>query len=232
MIARRLLLTTLIAVTTAGCGSAGTPSSALAPTAGSLAAFADTKAGVTPAMVAGLTKLLDVNGDGAITKNEGYVELIGPEKTDRTLISNYYDEKWQHGAHVKPLAVKTIADSLAKGFTFSLKAVKGETPNHGHVGMTAKEIDRLSSGLADILKQSPLFKKGLLGGSLPVNHVVIPHFLFRKPKNAVEMWSMRKVESAIDKRLSDLSNSITINPEGKHAQGAFVLLIQDHPAVD
>jgi hypothetical protein len=55
------------------------------------AAKATTEAGVTPAMITAFANLLYAGGDGQNTKAEGFVELVGPEKTDRTLLSNYYD---------------------------------------------------------------------------------------------------------------------------------------------
>lgn len=234
MFARRLMLAALTTVSLTGCGTSAAPMAAQAPVSSALSALAETKAGVTPAMAASLVKLLDANGDGQITKNEGFVEMKGPQEKDAPLISNYYDEKWKNGAHVKPMPAKTVIDNLAKGYTLTIRAIKGDKEENGYnyIPMSPTEIDRLTGGVTDILKTSPLFKSALLGGGVPVNYVVIPHFLFRKPKNVVEFWSGRKVESTIRKHFADKTQSITINPQGKHAQGAFVLLIQEHPAVD
>jgi hypothetical protein len=234
MIARRLLVAALAAVSLTACGVSPAAPTAAARIAGDSAAFAAGKAGLTPAMITAIAKLLDANGDGQLSKDEGMVELQGPEKPNGKLLSNYYDEKWQHGAHVKPLPVKTFTESLGKGYVFGFRAIRGDKEENGYsyVPMTAKELDRFCDGMVDILEGSPLYKKGLLGGEIAVNHVVIPHFLFRKPKNAVETWSMRKLADGLHKRLADRTQIVRFHPEGKHEQGAFVVQINDFPAVD
>jgi hypothetical protein len=216
-----------------GCGQ--TPA-AVAPLAqpaaqSTAAAQAATGAGVTPAMITAFAKLLDADGDGQITKAEGFVELVGPEKTDRTLLSNYYGADLKRGAHVKPMAVKTFTDALNKGFMLSVRAIKGEVPNsYDTVGMSRTEIDRLADGLADVLEKSPLLKGGLMGG-LPVRHTVTPHYLFRKGSDRVETWSKGKVRSSLHKQLTDKSKLVKIHMAGQHADGAFVLEVQEFPAI-
>jgi hypothetical protein len=190
-------------------------------------------AGITAAMIKDFAKLLDANGDGKITKDEGMVELMGPEATNRTLISNYYDEKYNHGDQVKPLPTATFIEKVGAGYSFNLRAIKGETNANGYdtVAMSAREVSRLTSGVAEILDKSPLKKSGLLGGTVPVRHTVTPHYIFRKPTDKVERWSAREVASNLNKRLSDKSNNCTIVPNGKHADGAFVLEVHDFPVM-
>lgn len=216
-----------------GCGQAP---GAVAPLAqesaqSTAAAKAATEAGVTPAMITAFAKLLDADGDGQLTKAEGFIELVGPEKTDRTLISNYYDADYKRGAHVKPMAVKTLTDALNKGFVLSVRAIKGEVPNsYDTVGMSRTEIDRLVDGLADVLEKSPLLKGGLRGG-LPVRHTVTPHYLFRKGFDRVETWSKSKIRSSLHKQLTNKNELVKIHTAGQHADGAFVLEVYENPVI-
>ncbi|MFN3429167.1 MAG: hypothetical protein ACK46X_04350 [Candidatus Sericytochromatia bacterium] len=228
-----LIVAPLLFALLTGCGQ--TPGAvaplAEATTPSAAAAKAATGAGVTPAMVTAFAKLLDANGDGQLTKDEGFIELVGPEKTNRTLISNYYDAKYQRGEHVKALPVKTLTDSVNKGFMLSVRAIKGEVPNsYDTVAMSRTEIDRLADGLADVLEKSPLLKGGLMGG-LPVRHIVVPHYLFRKGKDQVETWSKSKVRSFLSKQLKDKNELIKIHPAGQHADGAFVLEVYENPVI-
>lgn len=228
-----LLVAPVLFALLTGCGQTPGAVAPLAqPTAQSTAAAkAATDAGVTPAMITAFAKLLDADGDGQITKTEGFVELVGPEKTDRTLISNYYDADYKHGAHVKPLAVKTLTDALSKGFMLSVRAIKGDgagSTGYDTIAMSRSEVDRLADGLADVLEKSPLLKGGLTGG-LPVRHTVTPHYLFRKGSDRVETWSKSKVRSSLHKQLTDKTKLVKIHMAGQHADGAFVLEVQDFP---
>lgn len=226
------LIASLCLVVLTGCGQTPAvvaPQATLAEAGASAAQAAGS--GVTPAMITAFVKLLDANGDGVVTKNEGLVELHGPEKTGSALLSNYYDEKYEHGDQVKPLPVKTIADSLGKGYSLGICAIKGEKTEQGlydTIGMSPAEVDRLTDGITDVLKQSPLAKGGLLS-SMPVHHVVTPHYLFRKGTNAVEKWSFGKVRAAIGKQLRDKNAVVRMFPNGQHADGPFVLEIQEFP---
>jgi hypothetical protein len=229
------LIAPLLFALLTGCGQ--TPASAPALRAASTAQAASVAGapGVTPEMAKALARLFDANNDGQISKNEGFVELVGPEKTNATLISNYYDEKYDSGDQVKPLPVKTFVDSLGKGFSLSVRAVKGDGRNanglYDTIGMSAKEADRLADGLTEILKTSPLAKSGLVGGSLPVRRTVTPHYIFRKATDHVEQWSFSKVGSTIGKFLADKEKKVTIATRGQHAEGAFVLEIHEFPVM-
>jgi len=230
---KRLAVPALLVLLT-GCThtpGAIAPQQVMAADASALAASGN---GITPAMIQDFAKLLDANGDGKISKDEGMVELLGTETSNRTLISNYYDEKYNHGDQVKPLPTATFIEKVGAGYSFNLRAIKGETTKGGlydTVAMSAKEVARLTDGVAAILDKSPLKKSGLLGGTVPVRHTVTPHYIFRKPTDKVERWSAREVASNLNKRLSDKTNNCTIVPNGKHADGAFILEVHDFPVM-
>ncbi|MDB5095848.1 MAG: hypothetical protein JWM80_269, partial [Cyanobacteria bacterium RYN_339] len=197
------------------------------------AALAASATGITAAMFNDFAKLLDANGDGQITKNEGFVELMGTEPNNRTLICNFYDEKYQNGDQVKPVPTATFIEKVGQGYSFNLRAIKGDKRDNGYdtIAMNAKEVSRLANGVADIMDKSPLKKNALIGGGIPVRHVVTPHYLFRKATDKVERWSIGAVGSNLAKRLADKTQNFTVVPNGKHADGAFVLEVHDFPAI-
>lgn len=205
-----------------GCGQA--PSAAVAP--------ATQARGTVEAMAKGagkpmsreqaraLVAVLDKNGDGQLSRDEGHMTLLWGEHDYAENKGSILDP----GVPFKPLPAAMVIEKLGTAGAKILFSGAVGYKDQQHVKMAKADIERITQGVAKILAQGPDVQRG----RIPVRHVINRHFIFRPGKDVLRWESPRWVAGTMADLMENPNNGVTIESGGQHADGAYQFYFYEH----